>query len=69
MRLCQIKHKMFECSLANTCITINVPLFLKVRAVIFFMRANHIIGLFEGFFEGAETFLTPKLSRAQRGTI
>ncbi len=27
----------------------------------FFSRAKHIMGHFEGFFEGAETFLTPKL--------
>jgi hypothetical protein len=28
----------------------------------FFMRAKHIIRDLEGFFEGAKTFLTPKLS-------
>ena len=27
------------------------------------------MGHFKGYFEGAKTFLTPKLSRAQRGTI
>jgi hypothetical protein len=25
------------------------------------MRTKHIIGDFEGFFEGAKTFLTPKI--------
>jgi hypothetical protein len=32
------------------------------------MRTKHIIGDFEGFFEGAKTFLTPKivLSTAKR---
>jgi hypothetical protein len=33
------------------------------------MRAKHIIGDFEGFFERAKTFLTPKLSCAQRRAI
>jgi hypothetical protein len=28
----------------------------------FFLWAEHIMGHFEGFFEGAKTFLTPKLS-------
>ncbi len=44
-------------------ITINVPLILKVRDIIFFSRAKHIMGHFTGFFEGAKTFLTHKLSR------
>jgi hypothetical protein len=43
-------------------ITINVPLILKVRDIIFLSGAKHIMGHFAGFFEGAETFLTPKLS-------
>ncbi len=43
-------------------LTINVPLILKVRDIIFFSRAKHIMVRFAGFFEGAETFLTPKLS-------
>jgi hypothetical protein len=46
-------------------ITINAPLILKMREIIFFLRANYIMG----YFEGAKTFLTPKLSRAQRGAI
>jgi hypothetical protein len=50
-------------------ITINAPLILKMREIIFFLRANYIMGHFKGYFEGAKTFLTPKLSRAQRGTI
>jgi hypothetical protein len=43
-------------------LTINVPLIWKVREIIFFLRAKLIMGQFKGFFEGAETFLTPKLS-------
>ncbi len=35
-------------------LTIKVPLILKVREIIF-SRAKHIMGHFEGFFEGAET--------------
>jgi len=45
-------------------ITINVPLILKMRAIIFFLRANYFMGHFMGHFEGTKTFLTPKLSRA-----
>jgi hypothetical protein len=40
-------------------ITINAPLFIIVREVIFFMRSKHITGDFDGFFEWAKTFLTP----------
>ena len=47
----------------------NAPLILKVCAVIFFIWANHIIGHFSGFFEGASTFLTSKLPLAALGTI
>ena len=50
-------------------LTINAPLILKMRDIIFFLRANYIMGHFKGYFEGAKTFLIPKLSRAQRGTI
>ncbi len=50
-------------------ITINAPLILKMRDIIFFLRANYIMGHFKEYFEGAKTFLTPKLSRAQRGAI
>jgi hypothetical protein len=39
-----------------------VPLILSVREVIILMRAKHIIGDFERFFEGAKTFSTPKFS-------
>jgi hypothetical protein len=46
-------------------LTSKVPLILKVREI-FFSRAKHIMGHFEGFVEGAETFLAPKLrERAQ----
>ncbi len=57
------------CNSGSVFITINAPLILKMRDIIFFLRANYIMGHFKGYFEGAKTFLTPKLSRAQRGTI
>ncbi len=50
-------------------LTINALLILKMRDIIFFLRANYIMGHFKGYFEGAKTFLSPKLSRAQRGAI
>jgi hypothetical protein len=40
-------------------ITINVPLFKKLRDIIFFWWENHFLSHFEGHFEGAKTFLTP----------
>jgi hypothetical protein len=40
-------------------ITINVPLFKKLRDIIFFWWENHFMSHFEGHFEGAKTFLTP----------
>jgi hypothetical protein len=43
-------------------ITINIPLVLKVRDIISFSWAKNIVGHFDGFIEGAEIFLTPKLS-------
>ncbi len=43
-------------------VTINVPLILKVCEIyISVLEAKHIMGHFQEFFEGAETFLTPKL--------
>jgi hypothetical protein len=48
----------------------NAPLILKIRDIIFFLFwANHIMGHFSGYFEGASTFLTLKLSLAALGTI
>jgi len=41
-------------------ITINVPLFKKLRDIIFFGGENHFMSHFEGHFEGASTFLTPQ---------
>jgi hypothetical protein len=38
---------------------INVPLFKKLRDIIFFLRDNNFMSHFEGHFEGAKTFLTP----------
>ena len=62
IKLCKI--------IISPCIlTINVPLILKMRAIIFFLQANYFMDHFKGHFEGTKTFLTPKLSRAQRGTI
>jgi hypothetical protein len=46
----------------------NVPLFKKLRDIIFFWD-NHFMSHFSGHFEGALTFLTPKLSLAALGTI
>jgi hypothetical protein len=43
----------------GTLITINVPLFKKLRDIIFFGGENHFMSHFEGHFEGAKTFLTP----------
>ncbi len=40
-------------------LTINVPLFKKLRDIIFFWWDNHFMSHFEGHFEGAKTFLTP----------
>ncbi len=40
-------------------ITINVPLFKKLRDIIFFLRDTHFLSCFKGHFEGAKTFLTP----------
>ncbi len=40
-------------------ITIHVPLFKKMRDIIFFLRDNNFLSRFEGHFEGAKTFLTP----------
>ncbi len=40
-------------------ITINVPLFKKLRDIIFFWWDNHFMSHFEVHFEGAKTFLTP----------
>jgi hypothetical protein len=40
-------------------ITINVPLFKKMRDIIFFLRDNNFLSRFEGHFEGAKTFLIP----------
>ncbi len=40
-------------------LTINVPLFKKLRDIIFFGGENHFMSHFEGHFEGAKTFLTP----------
>ncbi len=48
-------------------ITINVPLFKKLLDIIF-LWDNNFMSYFEGHFEGASTFLTPKLSLAALGT-
>jgi hypothetical protein len=39
-------------------ITINAPLIL-IAGEVFFMLTKNIIGDYEGFFEGAKTFLAP----------
>jgi hypothetical protein len=40
-------------------LTINVPLFKKLRDIIFFLRDNNFMSHFKGHFEGAKSFLTP----------
>ncbi len=40
-------------------LTINVPLFKKLRDIIFFWWDNHFMSHFEGHFEGAKTFFDP----------
>jgi hypothetical protein len=40
-------------------LTINVPLFKKLRDIIFWGGEKHFMIHFEGHFEGAKTFLTP----------
>ncbi len=42
-------------------IHINVPLILKVQKI-FFTRAKHIMGHFEGFFKVADTFFDPEIA-------
>ena len=48
-------------------LTINAPLILKMRDIIFFLRANYIMGHFKGYFEGAKTFLTPNCPERSEG--
>ncbi len=51
-------------------LTINVPLFKKLRDIIFFLRDNHFMSHFREHFEGAKTFLTPKIvSSAARDNL
>jgi hypothetical protein len=48
----------------------NAPLiFENLRYYFFWFWANYIMGHFKGYFEGASTFLTPKLPLAALGTI
>jgi hypothetical protein len=48
----------------------SAPLIFENLGYYFFwFWANYIMGHFSGYFEGASTFLTPKLSRAQQGAI
>jgi hypothetical protein len=47
----------------------NVPLLKKLWDIIFFFWDNNFLSHFSGHFEGASTFLTPKLSLAALGTI
>ncbi len=49
----------YPAAIRMVCITINVPLFKKMRDIIFFLRDNNFLSRFEGNFEGAKTFLTP----------
>jgi hypothetical protein len=49
--------------------TFNVPLTITMRDIIFFCRQTYFMGYFKVYLEGAKTFLNPRLSRAQRGSI
>jgi hypothetical protein len=49
----------FAKGLQKHLLTINVPLFKKLRDIIFFLRDNYFLSHFEGHFEGTKTFLTP----------
>jgi hypothetical protein len=42
---------------------------LKIWEIIFCFWANYFVGHFSGYFEGASTFLTPKLSRAHQKSL
>ena len=47
---------------------INAPLIFENMGYYFFwFWANYIMGHFSGYFEGASTFMTPKLSLAELG--
>jgi hypothetical protein len=54
-----VKPSTFCPALLKSKITINVPLFKKMRDIIFFLRDNNFLSRFKGHFEGAKTFLTP----------
>ena len=48
----------------------NAPLIFENLGYYFFwFWANYILGYFSGYFEGASTFLTPKLPLAALGPI
>ncbi len=47
-------------------VTINVPLFKKLRDIIFFLRDNHFMSHFKGHFEVASTFLTTKFKGSKK---
>jgi hypothetical protein len=57
--VCAAPPVMNSNNLVKDKITINVPLFKKLRAIIFFLRDNNFLSRFEEHFEGAKTFLTP----------
>ncbi len=54
-----IKKTTTERSCRTPYITINVPLFKKMRDIIFILWDNNFLSRFEGHFEGTKTFLTP----------
>ncbi len=47
-------------------LTINVPLFKKMRDIIFFLRDNDFLSCFEGHFEGANTFFDPQFKGSKK---
>jgi hypothetical protein len=68
----KLKHKVIKLRalVAKGHKNTNAPLIFENLGYYFFwFWANYIMGHFSGYFEGASTFLTPKLPLAALGTI
>ena len=71
-KLKKLKHKVIKLRalVAKGHKNTNAPLIFENLGYYFFwFWANYIMGHFSGYFEGASTFLTPKLPLAALGTI
>jgi hypothetical protein len=65
-----LKHLQMRALVAKGHKNTNAPLIFENLGYYFFLFwANYIMGHFSGYFEGASTFLTPKLPLAALGTI